>query len=157
MKSWKLATVFAAALLLLAPNVKAQVACPAGATPLSVLTGTWSYQATLVSSQPIPPLPFAYVAAGIFTASIGTDRRGNPAGVLTSVQSSQINGNPVRFEQDYGASTYTGFPNCGGVTLTFTFSTRPVDYDCWFQAGRTILYCVSATTEFPVVLHASRF
>ncbi|HLH15803.1 MAG TPA: hypothetical protein VKX45_01215 [Bryobacteraceae bacterium] len=153
MKCLKFATLSAAALLLLAPSVKAQ--CPAGATPLSVLVGGWSYKAEFVSSQPFPPV-FSYVAAGTFTASIGTDRSGNPVGLLRSVQSSQLNGNPIRFESDYGASTYVGFPNCGGVTLVFKFSTKPVTYDCWFQAGRSILYCVSATDEFPAVLHASR-
>src|SRR3954447_22331079 len=101
MKSWKLATVSAAALLLLAPSVKAQ--CPTGATPLSVLVGTWAYQSQMVSTQAQPPLPFSYVAAGAFTASVGVDRRGNPAGVITSVQSSLVNGNPVRFESDDGA------------------------------------------------------
>ena len=155
MKILKLATLSAAALLLLAPSVKAQ--CPAGSTPLSVLVGTWSYKAELESGQPLPPLPFSYVAAGTFTASIGTDRNGNTIGVLRSVQSSQVNGNPIRFESDFASSTYTGFPDCSGVTLSFAFSTRPVVYDCWFQSGRSILYCVSVTDQFPVVLHASRF
>jgi hypothetical protein len=156
MKSWKFATLSAAALLLLAPAVKAQT-CPAN--PNAILAGTtWSYQAELVSPVAFPPLPVSYVAAGLFTASIGTDRRGNTGvGLLSSVQSSQVNGSPVRFESDFRASTYQVFPNCGGVTLYFAFSTRAVTYDCWFQAGRTILYCVSATDEFPVVLHASRF
>jgi len=154
MKSWKLATIFAVALLLLAPSVNAQ--CPADATPLSVLVGSWAYQCQLVGPTAFPPLPTSYVSAGAFTASIGTDRRGNPAGVLTSIQSSLVNGNPVRFESDFGASFYEGFANCGGVTLEFSFSTRGVVLDCWFQANRNILYCVSATTEFPVICHASR-
>ena len=157
MKTWKFATMSAAALLLLAPSVKAQ--CPDGITPLSALAGGWAYRAELVSPLPASPVPSvasSYVAAGAFTASVGTDRNGNPIGVLRSIQSSQLNGTPIRFESDFGASTYSGFPNCGGVTISFAFSTRPVVYDCWFQAGRTILYCVSATDNFPVVLHASR-
>jgi hypothetical protein len=151
MKNWKLATISAAALLLLVPAVKAQPTCPTGATPLSVLAGAWSYRAALVSPVPFPPLPVSYVAAGTFTASVGA-----AGGKLTSIQSSVLNGNTIRFESDYGASSYQGFANCGGVTLNFTFSTRAVLYDCWFQANRTILYCVSVTDEFPVVLHASR-
>ena len=159
MKTTTLATILAAALLLFVPSVNAQPVSPCTGTPTSLdaLTGGWSYYAELVSSQPIPgsPNPYSFVAAGTFNAKPGTDRRGNPTGVINAVQSSQINGNPVRLEQDYGASSYQG-NNCGGVTISFTFSTRPIDLDCWFQAGRTILYCVSGTTEFPVILHASR-
>lgn len=159
MKSWKLATMFAAALLLLVPSaVKAQPTCPAGVNPLSVFVGTWSYQASLVSAVGFPPLPVSYGSAGQFTASIGIDRRsGGPAGVIRAVQSSIVNGNPVRLESDDGTSTYSVFSNCGGVTISLNFSTRPVAFDCWFQAGRSILYCVSIVDEFPVILHASRF
>src|SRR5436309_1512750 len=131
MKTWKLATVFAAALLLLAPSVNAQ--CPDGANaPLGVLVGTWAYQAEMVSTQAQPPLPFSYVAAGTFTASIGANPRapGTPTGVIRAVQSSMVNGNSTRFESDFGASSYQGFANCGGVTLFFQFSTRPISYDC---------------------------
>jgi len=156
MKSWTLAIVFAAALLLLAPSMNAQ--CLNGATPLGTLVGPWAYHAEMISTMAQPPLPFSYVSAGTFTASIGATSRapGVPAGVIRAVQTSMVNGNPVRLESDYGASTYDGFADCSGVTLHLLFSTRPLSFDCWFQAARTILYCVSIIDEFPVILLASR-
>jgi hypothetical protein len=126
----------------------ANAQCPAGSTPLSVLVGSWTFSAEGV-------YPFSYAAAGTFTAT-GPTSVGSSKGTLKTTQSSQFNGNVIRFETDNGASEYLGYPDCSGVTLIFRSLNRPIEYDCWFQGARTVLYCVSIDLASPVVLHASR-
>ena len=97
--------------LLMTPQAHAQASCPTGtANPLTVLTGTWTYD---MGGQIPTGTPFA--AAGQFTASIRTVG-GVQVGSLTITQSSTY----ARLETDSGS--YTIFPDCSGGTLTFYLS-----------------------------------
>src|SRR5689334_13784988 len=88
--------------------------CPAGITnTLQLLVGKWTYSVTGVVpalSGPLASEPF--IAAGQFVASFGSDRNGNPRGVLAIAQSSNRNGQVTRLESDAG--TYQIFPDCSG-------------------------------------------
>jgi len=111
---------------------RAQRAVAAGcpANPLSALAGTWAFT---VDGFRFVPVPFDFnlvAAAGHFAASIGTDRNGNPIGVLAITQSSSLNGSPTRQEGAPGRYQLNG--DCSGGTLTFDTGSLPVQYDFFF-------------------------
>jgi len=107
---------------------QASAQCPAGVTnPLQVLVGTWAYQLDGLA----PSAAIVFASAGQFTASIGTDRAGNPIGRLAITATSNQNGSVTRLEADAG--TYQVFPDCSGGSLTFNLSSSPVAGDFFFD------------------------
>jgi len=104
--------------------------CPAN--PLSTLFGTWAFE---WDGFNFPPTMFL-AAAGRFTASQGTDRAGNPIGLLSVTQSSSIDGSPTRLETDAGRFALNA--DCSGGTLTFNVSSRPVQFDFFFTNPNSI-------------------
>ena len=107
-------------------------ACPTN--PLQSLAGTWTFA---VDGFSFPPTRFL-AAAGRFTASIGANNAGVPIGVMAILQSSSVDGSPVRQEIDPGR--YALNADCSGGTLTFNTGSRPVQYDFVFTAGDNIIF-----------------
>lgn len=117
--------------LLLTPQMQAQT-CPTNS--LQALVGTWAFKADGFGFTPLQLL----ATAGRFTASIGTDRAGNPTGVLSITQTSGINGTVTRQETDAGRFQVNA--DCSGGTLTFNVSSRPVQYDFFFTNLSEIVF-----------------
>jgi hypothetical protein len=104
--------------------------CPA--QPLQALAGTWVFTTHGFS---FPPTVFL-ASAGRFEATVGTNRNGDPTGVLTITQTASIGGGPARLEVDSGRYQLRG--NCSGGTLIFNVSSRPVIFDFFFVNENTI-------------------
>lgn len=133
--------VFAVGVLAALPVYAQPVAssCPAGiSNPLQTLEGAWTYSADGV----FPPTQ-QYASAGTFLASIGTDKAGNPKGLLAITQTTSRNGQIIRQESDAGS--YQVSPDCSGGTLTLNLSTRPIAFDFWYVAGGNEIRFVSIT------------
>lgn len=115
------ATCFAAGVLLV-PAAQAQ--CPA--QPLDALAGPWTFS---TDGFTLPPIGFL-ASAGRFVATVGTNRNGQPLGILQITNSGSINGSPTRLEVDAGRFALNA--DCTGGTLTFNLSSRPVQFDFYF-------------------------
>ena len=113
-------TAFSAALFLQS-EAKAQT-CPG----LPVLVGAWAFS---TDGFNFPPTRFL-ASAGVFVASVGTDRAGNPIGLLAITQTTSLDGSPTRQENDFGRFQINA--DCTGGTLTFNVSSRPVQFDFFF-------------------------
>lgn len=112
------------------------------ANPLSGLSGNYVFQIEGV-------FPYQYGITGVFNASTGVDRGGNPVGVLKITASSIIGpatAGPqgvsyTRLETDAGKFTVNA--GCTGGTLIFNLSSRPMQFDFWFFDGGRQIYLVS--------------
>jgi hypothetical protein len=104
--------------------------CPA--LPLQALSGDWVFS-TLGFNLPDNRQIFFLSAAGRFAASVGTDRGGNPTGLLALNVTSAIDGSPIRRESDAGRFQVNA--DCSGGTLTFNLSSRPVQFDFFFSSS----------------------
>ena len=104
--------------------------CPS--EPLSIFTGPWVFTTSgFKYSFPIQS------SAGRFVASVGLDRALRPLGLLAINATSVNNGSPTRQEQDAGR--YQINADCSGGTLTFNLSSRPVQFDFWFDGPNRIV------------------
>lgn len=108
--------------------------CPVGLpapSPLSILFGTYGFKFQRIPNFTVEP----FGIAGLFTASTGTDRGGNPAGLLaiTATSSVGLGGSIARLEGDVGR--YQINDDCSGGTLIFNLSSRPAQYEFYFRAG----------------------
>jgi len=109
----------------------ASAQCPEGSNPLLALVGRWAFS-TQGSMKGTSTEPFS--SSGNFEANVDTDRAGNPIGVLTITQTSNI----ARQETDSG--TYQIRPDCSGGTLTLNLSTFPLAFDFEFSALRSACF-----------------
>jgi hypothetical protein len=129
---------------------RAATACPAGTTNvLSALAGLYTFQGHGFETLP------NYAITGVWNATIGADRAGNPIGLLSIHATSNlgVEGSVTRAETDAGR--YQISPNCGGGTLTFNLSSRPVQFDFWFAEGFQELVFIS-TNSYPILGWAKR-
>jgi len=127
MKRFTFALTGAMAVMLMAPHAQAQ--CPLGA-----LAGTWIFS---VDGFQVPAFQFLS-SAGRFVATVGTDRAGNPQGILTITQTSAINSSITRLETDTGRFQFSD--DCLGGTLTFDTSSRPIQFDFFLvNSGEMVL------------------
>lgn len=153
MKNCIFALAAAVALSFTAHNAQAQ--CPANS--LTALSGNYVFSAEGIA-------PLVYGITGVFKATTGVDRAGNPIGILTITATSfyepQVarfmgpsNGNQpttksstgsrsaTRLETDTG--NYQINADCTGGTLSMKLSSRPMQYDFWFFDGGRQIYFVS--------------
>ena len=120
------------------------VACPANT--LSLLNGPWTFNV-----QTIPKLfsDANWSAVGRFRASVGTDRLGNPVGVLNINATSQLTDGfntslgSTRLENDLGSFQIN--EDCTGGTLIMNLSSFPMQYDFWFYNNNQSIYFVSTS------------
>ena len=136
-------------LLAAASPTWAVAACPAN--PLTALAGPWTFN---IQVSPNGLDPGTYAITGIMNPSAGTDRAGNPIGILTINATSLVNHSPVRLETDTGR--YQINADCSGGTLTFNLSSRPMQYDFWFSADGLTMNIVSTTPGIPAIGLATR-
>ena len=127
-------------LALAAIATPAQAQCPANPLSAMLRFPTWTFN---IQGIPTDGGRFGdlnrYAIAGQFTPSIGTDRGGNPIGVLTINATSVIDGSTTRLENDLGR--YQINADCTGGTLIMNLSSYPMQYDFWFTADG--IYIVS--------------
>ena len=73
--------------------------------------------------------------AGRLVASAGTDRGGNPKGLLAITATSNFTDthSVTRLERDAGS--YQINDDCSGGTIIFNLSSRPLQYQFYFRAG----------------------
>ncbi|MES1257345.1 MAG: hypothetical protein ABUS51_02900 [Acidobacteriota bacterium] len=102
-------------------------ACPAN--PLDSFTGMWTFSV----SGLIPEIQH-FAAAGQFTAS-STDSAGNPAALITILDTSSIDGQLTRQSPDSGK--FQILPDCSGGSLRLNFAASPMNFDFWFFNGGT--------------------
>jgi hypothetical protein len=128
-----------------ARRVQTPSVCPA--IPLQALSGAWvfsttgyTYNRSLIASN------------GRFIASVGADRAGQPLGVLALSVTSTLDGSPTRRESDVGRFQINA--DCSGGTLTFNLSSRPVQFDFWFNSPNSMV--MISTTNGDVVLGSAR-
>ena len=134
---------FAAILSITSP---AHAQCPDGVTnPVEVLFGTWTFD---MHGQ-IRAAPFA--SAGQFTAALKTVN-GAQVPTLTITQTTS---DGARLETDTG--TFQVFPDCSGGTLTFNTSSRPFQFDFWFDEFFSEIRFVSTSTGVSVKGTAEMF
>ena len=136
-------SVLSLALLAAATAVApAQLSAQCPANPLSALSGTWTFN---VQALPIANVAFrdlnSYAVAGQFRASIGTDRAGNPTGLLAINATANLNGSTTRLENDAGSYQINSV--CSGGTITMNLSSYPMQYDFWFANGGQTINLVS--------------
>jgi hypothetical protein len=140
------------AVLLMTPQAQAQCPSPAAlANPLILFAGApgstptvWTFRldGQVLSAQ--------FASAGQLTASI---RAGGPpfVGLLSVTQSSTYQ----RLETDAGYFSVNS--DCSGGTLTFNLSSRPIQFDFWFDEGFGEIRFVSTTAVAVVSGTARRF
>jgi hypothetical protein len=131
-----LSAILVLASVFMAPMASAQC-------PLTTLSGqTWSFHITDISFQPLAFQDiFVLGSAGEFTASIATNKAGNPIGWLTTLDTTSKNLGIYRQEQGYGE--YQLLPDCSGGTLMFTSTlSRLGNFDFYFSAGKTEMYLI---------------
>jgi hypothetical protein len=127
------------------PSAQAQPSCAIVADPLILLVGTWIFD---MEGFAPPPMPFA--SAGQFMATIRTVN-GVEVPRLTITRSTS---DGVRQEIDTGS--YQIFDDCSGGTLIFNTSTRPFQFDFWFDELFGEIRFVSTNPGFVIVGSAER-
>lgn len=155
MKNLSLTVLILAVVFALAPQANAQ--CPA--QPLNTFAGTWVFHTEGVALTGL-------AAVGRIVASVGTDKAGNPTGVLNVVETSNWAGTQPTV---FGVSVvlllnalgtvnrfltyqgrYTIFPDCSGGSMDFNnnFNSH-VQYDFYYQPGPVGLEIVFVSTNGP--------
>ena len=108
-------------------KLSAAPACPAGTAPLNYLGGTtWSFHAE--SPFWFTAGPVGAASVGIFKPTVGTDKNGNPIGVLAISETlNTANGAVTRLAGATGR--YTVYPDCSGGELFFNLGHQWVQFE----------------------------
>ncbi len=129
--------------------VRAPEGCPAGVGDLlSLVSGAYAFK---LQHIPITSESFSdgYGIAGRFTASIVNNRAGQPTGSLAIVATSNFTRRYSVTRQERDAGSYQINSDCSGGTLTFNLSSRPYQYQFYFNADFTELHVIS-TSNVPI-------
>jgi hypothetical protein len=144
-KSLQRVVVTCAAATLFTPLTYAQ--CPAGVTdPATVLFGTWTF-----SMRGYLGVGSPFASAGQFNAALKTIN----GTIVTTLTITQSTSDGIRLEVDTGS--YQVFPDCSGGTLTFKTSSRPFQFDFWFDEFFTEIRFVSTNGGIAVKGTAEAF
>ncbi len=158
MKKLSLTVLILAVVFALAPQANAQ--CPA--QPLNTFAGTWVFHTEGVALTGL-------AAVGRIVASVGTDKAGNPTGVLNVIETSNWAGTQpvvIGFSSVFLLNAvgsvnrsltyqgrYTIFPDCSGGTLDLNSNFNShIQYDFYFRPGPVGLEVVFVSINGPSLL-----
>ena len=128
--------------------VRGPLGCPAGVDPLTLLSGAYvfKFQHIAIASANFNN---AYGSAGRLVASIGTNRANQPVGLLSITATSDftMQQSVTRLEKDAGSFQINS--DCSGGTLTFNLSSKPYQYEFYFNADFSELFVIN-TSGVPI-------